>query len=143
LAVKLRLFRHLRSGGDAEAVDLYRWHIERRSGWRMAAGLPTDGWKDALDDYVSAASALFGSMAEKGFDPRHAVPIDPDGELLNGSHRVACALALEIERIPVERHPHRVWAPAWDAEWFRANGLDEATIEALQKSVILTQQASR
>lgn len=98
----------------------------------MAAGLSTDGWKDALDDYVSAAAALFGSMAEKGFDPRHAVPIDPDGELLGGAHRVACALALEIERIPVERRPDRVWAPAWDADWFRVYGLGEEAIAGLQ-----------
>lgn len=104
----------------------------------MAAGLSTDGWKGALDDYVSAATSLFGSMAEKGFDPRHAVPIDPDGELLGGAHRVACALALEIERIPVERHPSRVWAPAWDAEWFRVNGMKEAGIAGLEAAIGLS-----
>lgn len=101
----------------------------------MQAGLKTDNYKANIDDYLASAVWLFQSMAKYGFDPDHAVPIDPAGELLNGSHRVACALALGIEEIPVESHARRVFAPAWDAAWFRSNGLDEGTIAALQASL--------
>lgn len=101
----------------------------------MQAGLKTDVSKLNISDYWSAAISLNQSMALHGFDPNHAIPIDPDGELLNGSHRVACALALGIEEILVEQHTQRVWAPAWDAAWFRANGLDEGTIAALEASL--------
>jgi hypothetical protein len=101
----------------------------------MQAGLATDNHKIDVDDYLASAVWLFQSMAKWGFDPDHAVPIDQGGELLNGSHRVACALALGIKEIPVVNMPGKVWAPAWDAAWFRSNGLDEGTITALQASL--------
>jgi hypothetical protein len=135
IAIKLRLFSHLLHGGDPSAEMLYAWHIVKRSGARMQAGLATDAWKRNIDDYLAAAVALFQSMQKRGFDPENAIPIDPDGELLNGSHRVACALALGIEQAPVELMQKRVLAPAWDATWFRANGLDEVGIANLQASL--------
>lgn len=95
----------------------------------------TDAHKTDVDDYLAAALWLFQSMYKYGFNPENAVPIDPDGELLNGSHRAACALALGIEEIPVVNMPGKVWAPAWDADWFRSNGLDDGTIAALQASL--------
>lgn len=101
----------------------------------MQAGLKTDVYKSSTGDYWSAAISLNQSMALRGFDPDHAVPVDEDGELLNGSHRVACAMALGIEEIHVVNMPGKVWAPAWDAAWFRTNGLDEGTIAALQASL--------
>lgn len=101
----------------------------------MQAGIVTDAWKRSTNDYWAAAISLNQSMALHGFDPAHAVPIDEDGELLNGSHRVACALALGIEEIAVVNMAGKVWAPAWDANWFRTNGLDEGTIAALQASL--------
>lgn len=118
LAVKWRFFRHLYGGEDPDSERVYRWHIEKRSGARIEAGLATDKWKTKIDDYVSSATGLFKSMSLNGFDERYPVPIDPDGELLNGSHRVACALALEIPYIPVELRPEYVWAPPWDYLWF-------------------------
>jgi hypothetical protein len=133
--VKYRLFLHLRGGNDPEAEGLYRWHIWKRSGARMQAGLKTDVYKSSTGDYWAAAISLNQSMALRGFDPDHAVPIDEDGELFNGSHRVACALALGIEEIHVVNMPGKVWAPAWGADWFRTNGLDEGTIAALQASL--------
>ena len=70
-------------------------------------------------------------MAMHGFDPQFAVPIDPAGELLDGSHRVACALALGIESIPVNRKPNKVWAPDWGMEWYAANGMQQDDFERL------------
>jgi hypothetical protein len=118
LAVKWRFFKSLYGGEDQDAERVYRWHIEERSGARMEAGIATDKWKTEIDDYVSSATGLFKSMSLHGFDSRYPVPIDPDGELLDGSHRVACALALEIPHIPVELRPNHVWAPAWGYLWF-------------------------
>jgi hypothetical protein len=121
--VKYRFFVHLLGGDDPQAEQVYRWHIEERSGPRMKAGLTTDKWKQTLDDYVEAAKLLIVSMMHQGFSPYYAVPVDPAGELLDGAHRVACAVALGIKEIDVERHARRVWAPAWDAEWFKAHGV--------------------
>lgn len=119
--MKWRFFRSLHNGGtpDHEAAKaLYIWHIVERSGQRMDAGLATDGWKLSVEDYVASASNLHASMCRHGFLDEFAVPVDPDGELLAGSHRVACALALGIDEIPVRQERNRVWAPAWGYPWF-------------------------
>jgi hypothetical protein len=133
LAVKWRLFRHLSRGGDEDAVRIYTWHIDMRSGPRMKAGLATDRWKRSHDDYRTAAIALSSSMACRGFVPGFAVPIDQNGELLDGSHRVACALALGIKQIPVAPQERYVWAPAWGEAWFVENGMAAEDLERLRR----------
>lgn len=131
LAVKHRFFLHLLGGDDKEAADLYDWHIWERSGHRMKAGLTTDVIKRNVADYRFCAADLLRSM-ERGFDPSHPIPIDPDGELLNGSHRLACAIALGIKGAPVELHSRPVWAPAWDAAWFLAHGMNLDDVARLE-----------
>ncbi len=96
-----------------------------------------DVWKWSVDDYVAAAGALCASMANRGFIPECAVPIDPDGELLGGAHRVACALALGIEEIPVVRKEQRAWAPPWGREWFVANGMAQDDLDRLARDMEL------
>ena len=131
LAIKWRFFRHLIQGGDPQSVYAYRWHIEARKAANAKLNLGMDGKADT-DAYVASAGALCRSMAYNGFDPACAVPVDPDGELLNGAHRVACALALGIESVPVSGEGRRVWAPEWGIDWFRANGMDEENLQRLQ-----------
>lgn len=97
----------------------------------MENGMTTDKWKRSVDDYVSAARTLCLSMVAKGFDPAYPVPIDPNGELLGGAHRVACALALGIEEIPVTWEPRYCWAPAWDSIWFEQEGMKLKDIDRL------------
>lgn len=98
----------------------------------MRAGLATDRWKQSLDDYVKSAETLATSMSMYGFLDEHAVPVDSDHELLDGSHRVACALAQGIETIPVVEHQRRAWAPPWDYEWFVANGMARDDLERVR-----------
>ena len=123
LAVKWRFFKHLSRGGDDEAEKLYRWHIEQRSGARIDASIPTDKWKLSLDDYVRSARNLYDSMSKNGFLASGAVPVDIDGELLDGSHRVACALALCLSKVSVMRLTRKAWAPSWDLTWFANHGM--------------------
>ena len=130
LAVKWRFFRHLHGGSDFDAERVYRWHIEERSGPRMRAGLGTDKWKLSVGDYVGAASRLYASVLSHGvFDP---VPVDMNGELLDGSHRVACAVALGIEAIRVQTQPRLVWAPPWNEAWFIDKGMASADLGRLR-----------
>ncbi|MCK9549129.1 hypothetical protein [Aquamicrobium sp.] len=95
-----------------------------------------DIWKWSVDDYVEAAETLFASMAHNGFLSEYAVPIDPDGELLGGAHRVACALALGIGEIPVVRKPYRAWAPPWGREWFVANGMAKEDLDRVSRDYV-------
>jgi len=119
VAVKWRFFSHLQFGGDEDAVRVYKEHIEKRSGHRMRAGLATDVWKMVTDDYVAAATALHASMVRDGYDPRYPIPLDVEGRLLNGSHRLACALALDLKEVPIEAAHYLAWAPPWGEAWFK------------------------
>lgn len=123
VAVKWRFFKHLLHGGDEDAGRVYRWHIDERSGARMRAGLTTDKWKGSVDDYVKSAHWLASSMREDGFIPFHPIPIDANGELLDGSHRLACAIACELPAVYVERVAREVWAPPWGLAWFEDHGM--------------------
>jgi hypothetical protein len=131
LAVKYRLFRHFITGEDKKALELYKWMIEKRSGRRMKAGVATDSWKHSVHDYLTSAITLFNSMRVRGYSGE-PIPISAEGELLNGSHRVAAAIAITIPAVATEKLDRRVWAPAWDADWFHANGLPEASVADLE-----------
>ena len=73
------------------------------------------------------------SMQREGFNPKQAIPIDPDRELLAGAHRLACAIALGIDTVPVERRTNKVWAPPWDYEWFVNAGMDFDNLMRLER----------
>lgn len=131
IAVKTRFFYHQFRGDDPDAERIYRWHIEKRCGRRFARGLPADGWKRNVNDYVTSAKILLTLIQKHGFVAEHAAPIDPNGELLDGAHRVSCALALGIKKIPVTMEQRRVSAPPWGREWFVANGMGYEDLERL------------
>lgn len=133
LVVKWRLFRSLGSERpDAQAEHDYIEHIWRRSSARMLLGLPTDAEKYSLFDYIDSAVALHQSMKLSGFFNSHPIPLDLDGELLNGSHRVACALALG-HNVRVVPSPKSAWAPPWDVPWFLQNGFSLDFVAGLTK----------
>lgn len=131
--MKHRLFRHMLKGGDPESVIQYKWHIAERVGSRIEAGLPTDRWKLTLNDYLASAQALLLSMVQDGFSPHHPIPVDRSGEILGGAHRLACALALGIDRVLITRMDHTAWAPAWGEDWFRDHGMQPADLERLRQ----------
>lgn len=130
VAVKVRFFRHLAGEENPRDEQMYVWHILERSGPRLEIGLPTDRWKTSIGDYVRSARDLLADMQD-GFDADHPIPIDPAGELLDGSHRLACAIALRVGWVAVERRDSRVWAPAWDRGWFERAGADQDEVRRL------------
>lgn len=85
------------------------------------------------DLYVMEAKNLLASMQKQGFRLDGAIPLDPDGELLNGSHRGACALALGLPSVPVVKGNHKVWAPAWDEAWFITNKCPADDLDRIRK----------
>ena len=104
-----------------------------RAQWNRYFGFGMDGWKQSAEDYLGSAKALFRSMQRDGFNPKQAVPIDPDGELLGGAHRVACAIALGFESIPVAPQTQKVFAPPWDFDWFIRAGLDHDNLMRIER----------
>lgn len=132
LAVKWRFFTNLSGGADLEAEESYRWHIQERIGPRMQLGLSTDVWKVSLDDYVKSAKNLYRSMRLGGYDPRQPIPLDEDGELLGGAHRLACAIALNIPFISASHLSRKVWAPPWHYAWFEEHGMPRTWLKRLR-----------
>ena len=131
--MKWRLFESFRLGSsDPDVERLYLWHIAARRNANRSVGVGMDANKASDAAYIPAAKALYQSMVAKGFDPAFPVPVDPNGELLGGAHRVACALALKIESIVVEHQERLVWAPAWGEQWFAQHGLSGEDLERLR-----------
>jgi hypothetical protein len=91
--------------------------------------------KSGLAHYIETAGALCSSMARRGFVsiPQWCIPVDPNGELLGGAHRVACALALGIDEVVVRNEEHTAWAPPWGEQWFIDNGMEEFDLERLRQ----------
>ena len=97
----------------------------------MRAGIATDQWKRTTKDWVAAANDLFNSMSVLGFMAFGAIPIDHQGELLGGAHRLACAIALDIDMVPIERSMTVAWAPPWHRDWFIEHGISAPDLARL------------
>ena len=101
----------------------------------MAAGLPTDGWKRSPEDYMKASEYLLESLKSHGFRADEPIPIDKNGELLGGAHRVACACALGINVVSVVQRNTEVWAPPWNREWFVERGMHVEDLQRLDRDM--------
>lgn len=123
--MKWRLFRHLTGGGDPGAERAYRWHIalRRRSGF-------VDGAKPDVEAFVPLAGALLLSMQNFGYHKTFPIPVDPNGDILGGAHRLACAIALGIPAW-IEPRPERAWAPAWGLRWFMDRDFPDDDVKRL------------
>jgi Flp pilus assembly protein TadD len=117
----------LHSGYDAE--DVYLRHIQFRTG---GAEPGDEARKGSLASFTLQFARLLASMKANGFDPSAPIPVARrTGLLLNGAHRLAAALALGVERVPVI-DVEGVDGLTWDFDWFVSNGfapfeLDEIT----------------
>jgi hypothetical protein len=71
--------------------------------------------KQSVDDFVREAKNLFVSMSQNGFNSEHPVPFNRNG-ILNGTHRVACALALDID-LWAQEYDNTTVITAYDLNW--------------------------
>ena len=84
--------------------------------------------------------ALAASVRERGLDPRYPISITPDGRLADGSHRLACALAVDAHNLTVTFSP-RATAPSFSPpakstygrDWFENRGYPEGLIATLDE----------
>jgi len=104
---------------------LYLWMIERRNGKRMEAGIPTDEWKLTTDDYLKSAEKLLKSKRT------FKIHVDAKCDILDGSHRLACALFKGFKTVKVEMQHRLAHAPPWDLLWFRMHGMPDHKIAEL------------
>jgi hypothetical protein len=95
---------------------------------------PDNPAKNTLETYFDAFEAIKRSIGEQGFDPALSViPLAVDGSILNGSHRVACAIHegsnVAAVRVPIE--PAR-----YDWNFFHQRGMSPMLLDAAASQFI-------
>lgn len=113
VAIKHIYAQHYLLGGKSSYPErIYREHITAIT---HGSNKEDDGSKGDGDAYVAAFNLLLDSMRANGFDANYPVPIDRNMTLIDGAHRVAAALALNLP-VPVVKFSHV--APTYSASMF-------------------------
>lgn len=106
---------------------LYDAHIAAFSLGDMTE--PGDPAKQGLETFRTAFLTLRDRLARDGFDPQASlVSLANDGSILNGAHRVACALHLGLSLVGVETGLEPV---RYDGEYFRDRGMLDEDLDAM------------
>lgn len=101
----------------------------------MKKGIATDGWKTTPQHYVDSCKTLLDNMSANGYAADAPIPVDNDGEIWNGAHRIACAAAIGFKEIPVYHKEGNVWAPDWGRQWFVQKGIWKHDLKRLDKDM--------
>ncbi len=109
---------------------VYRRHIAERTAGREPEALS----KTTLEDYERCFIALIESIRAEGFHDASAIPIDEEGRILNGAHRLAVAIALELDTVPVIRIPKPWRGTEWGCRWFLQHGFNPPEINRLLRA---------
>lgn len=130
IAAKFLFVRHhlqLSEENEIDIKDLYRRHIFLRTNGREPEAFSKRSVKDYERDFV----VLVESMKANGFREDAAIPVDRNGRILGGAHRLATALALGLDTVPVVR----IGAPwvglDWGMAWFLKHGFKPPVLNRL------------
>ena len=77
--------------------------------------------KQTVNEHISAMYELLEEMSKNGFDKNKYIPINSDGVLLDGAHRLAAALSLN-EKVFVRKLNNHSNPVSFD--WYVKNGFD-------------------
>lgn len=83
---------------------------------------------------VKTFKELVESMREKGYDPNvKAIRLDKDYEIVNGSHRLATAIHLGIEKVPIKwPSVSKKAGRGYSIKWFYRHQFSEKICRALE-----------
>lgn len=96
--------------------DLYRKMQKRRG-----------GYPNSEDNF----RVLLKSVAEKGVGPYSRIKIDKNQQLIDGSHRMACALYFGVQEMPVEIVPGK-FDVRYGIEWFKTVGFTPSEVKIIE-----------
>ncbi len=115
------------NGNLDECIGIYRRHIEVWSGGTFTeCGSPE---KNSFDKYLSSFLKLRDDIKCHGFNEDISMlPVGSHCEILDGAHRLSCA-AYYGYAVTAIRFPSL--SVLYDAEYFKALGLDEKIIKIL------------
>lgn len=75
---------------------------------------------------------LIKSIENRGFQSKYPILLNKNGQLLDGSHRLACALYFDIDEVPVKVRNTKKEVK-YDKEWFINNGIKKDFIRKMEK----------
>lgn len=79
--------------------------------------------KIGSDSFINEFNALLDSISANGFDPKTSIiPVDSDGVIIDGAHRVAASL---LSGADVQISKLKTHAPSYNYEYFLKNGLSK------------------
>lgn len=124
LAAKL-LFLDTLANGNNINDDVYAEHIRMFTLGRFQE--PGNADKNSLKKYKSDFAKLYIDMQKRGFDASLSlVPLGRDGSILNGAHRVACAIHLGL---PINCVRLDVASDAYDYLFFQGRGASASFLD--------------
>lgn len=94
--------------------------------------------KNSPEDFLRAFRQTFESLQRFGFDAsKSRIVVNPDGQVVDGAHRLACAAALDLDIVtqPSEEHPN------YGQGFFESRG-QPTTVSALTARMILSYDQS-
>ena len=77
------------------------------------------------EDYEYEFKRLINSIETNGFDNKKKLALNKKYEVFDGAHRLACAIAFNIEKLPVEfnlKYIDKTYD--YSLNWFKENGLE-------------------
>ena len=131
LGFKLFYLQNINRSKEA-AIEFYTSHINA-----LTLGLfkePGNELKNSIDKYIQDFELIFDDIRINGFDSsKSIIPLSIDGNLMNGSHRVASAiyLGLNVDCISLECDSHN-----YDYKFFEKRKVNSSHLEAAVTSFI-------
>ena len=99
--------------------------------------------KKGLDDFEESFQKLLISMKENGFQKEHFIPVGADGVMINGTHRLAAALALGLNvwTVKFELLQGEMFFFEYTLDWMRENGFEEEELKHLENAYLKLKDA--
>jgi len=119
LIVRYLFAKDILSGcGNNDILSLYKRTCLMRTGGVEPINDYGDSVKNNIDDYITQFKKLIISLQETGYDQTRPIPMEANGYLAGGAHRIAAASALDmdVEVQYVEK------GCRFDFSWFVENG---------------------
>ena len=89
--------------------------------------------KSGWEAFDSSFKELVGSMKDNGFLPEYFIPLDRYGKMINGAHRLAVALALNMKAY-CYKYPFNGLVFSFDRLWLEDHGFENKDIEYIAKA---------
>lgn len=82
-------------------------------------------------EFLEAFQRILQSMREEGFRKKSFIPLNRQGQLINGAHRCAAAIALGI-KVFARRYPCDGMTFDYSARWLRERGFSEQEVGKIE-----------